>query len=108
MNSISVLEQLPLEAVYLTHFGKVTNLPKHFAALKYILKDWANWVHPHFKAGTPVEELTAQFAAYTLQQLKDFGVEPSIISTYEKSNPTGFSLFGLMRYWKKRYERKGN
>jgi len=105
MNSIAVLEELELEAVYLTHFGKVTDLPTHFAALKFILKDWSNWVHPYFKEQTPLEEIVPKFNAYTLQQLKDFGVEQSILSSYEKSNPVAMSIVGLLRYWKKKYER---
>jgi len=105
LNSIAVLEALDLEAVYLTHFGKVTDLPTHFAALKSILKDWSDWVHPYFKDGTPVEEILPKFSAYTLQQLKDFGVSPDILASYEKSNPVAMSVVGLLRYWKKKYER---
>lgn len=107
INSIGVLEELDLDTVYLTHFGKVTDLPTHFAALKFILKDWSDWIHPYFKKGKNYEEIIPAFHEYTLQQLKDFGVQKEIIKSYEKSNPTAMSVVGLLRYWKKKYERKG-
>ena len=105
MNSIAVLEQLPLEAVYLTHFGKVTNLPKHFAALKFILKDWSNWIYPYFKKGVPTEAILQDFTDYTNQQLLDFGADPNSIISYGKANPSFMSAYGLMRYWKKKSEK---
>lgn len=105
LNSIAVLEELDLEAVYLTHFGKITDLPTHFTALKFILKDWSDWVHPYFKAATPMEEIVPKFTEYTLQQLKDFGVDQVTLKSYEKSNPVAMSIVGLLRYWKKKHER---
>jgi len=105
MNSIAVLEELELEQIYLTHFGKVTNLPQHYKDLKFILKDWSNWVLPHFKANRSFEEIAPLFNAYTLQQLIDYGVDKEILKAYEKSNPAIMSALGLLRYWKKKFER---
>lgn len=104
LNSISILEELPLTAIYLTHFGKVTNLPAHYAALKFILKDWANWIYPYYKKGLTPEAIIPKFTEYTSQQLKDFGVDPLTVTSYQKANPTDMSIYGLLRYWKKKME----
>jgi len=102
MESINLLESLNLEEVYIAHFGKVTDIVNHFTALKLILWDWANWMLPHYQKGTPPTEIIPLFAAYTRQQLLDFGVPEKDLITYESSNPTNMSVFGLLRYWKKR------
>ena len=102
MDSINLLESLDLEEVYIAHFGKVTDIVNHFTALKLILWDWANWMLPFYQKGTPPAEIIPLFAAYTKHQLLNFGVAEKDLIIYESSNPTNMSVFGLLRYWKKR------
>ncbi len=102
MESINLLESLNLSEVYIAHFGKVTDIVNHFTALKLILWDWANWILPHYQKGTPPNEIIPLFAKYTKQQLLNHGVPEKDLIIYEASNPTNMSVFGLLRYWKKR------
>ena len=102
MSSIDLLEQLGLETVYVSHFGKVTDLPTHFEKLRFILWDWANWVKPYFDKGTPPYEVQPLFMEYTTNQLIQHGVSKENIIKYEKANPAWMSVLGLLRYWKKK------
>lgn len=105
MTSINLLESLDLKEVYLSHFGKVTDLVNHFTALKFILWDWANWMLPHYQKGTPPNEIVPHFSKYVNQQLLNHGVPKEELIIYESSNPTPMAVFGLLRYWKKRLEK---
>lgn len=105
-NSIDIIARLDLEAVYLVHFGKVTDLASHFKDLRYILQDWADWMRPHYEAGTDPNVITPQFVAYVRQQLIDYGTPEEYLDAYEIANPSYMSVRGLLRYWRKKLEIK--
>jgi len=107
MSSIDLLEQLDLDTIYLTHFGKVTDIPAHFKALRLILLDWANWMRPHFDKGSDPKEVTPLFVQYVKNQLIEFGISKEDIVVYEHANPSWMSVVGLLRYWKKKMEKMG-
>lgn len=88
------------EAIYLTHFGKVENVPKHFEELEFMLDDWSNWMKPFFDTATPLDEITPKFIRYTQNQLREAGVSDENMTRYEYANPSWMSVAGLMRYWK--------
>jgi len=100
--SIEMLETLNLKEIYLSHFGKVQQVKKHFEELKFILWDWANWIRPYYESGTSPKLIGPKFSAYVRQQLIEHGVKEEDLPIYESANPSWMSVGGLMRYWKKK------
>lgn len=100
--SIELIRQLDIQTIYLTHFGGVTNVQEHLTELESILKDWANWIYPYWKAGKSAEYVTPLFVKYTQNQLKEKGVDEIGLKQYEAANPSWMSVAGLMRYWRKK------
>lgn len=105
MTSIKLIEGLDLEAIYIAHFGKVTQIEKHLEELKAILWDWANWIRPYYDDATHPSEITPKFTAYVTQQLLDYGISKDDLPIYENANPSWMSVLGLLRYWKKKLEK---
>ena len=101
-NSIQLIREMDLTEIYLTHFGKITDIEYHLDCLEDILMDWANWIKPHFEANADLAEITPLFAKYAAQQLRVYGVDEKGIAQYEAANPAWMSVAGLMRYWKKK------
>lgn len=104
--SIDLLRQLSLKKIYLSHFGVINTVDEHLNDLESILTDWANWMYPHFKAQTPNKELFPLFQKYVEDQLEANGVSGMELTKYDNANPPWMSVTGLMRYWKKKEERK--
>jgi len=104
--SIRLIRDLPLTEIYLTHFGRVTDIKAHLEKLEYILLDWAAWMKPHFDNEADPKMVTPKFQEYVAGQLAEAGLDKADIQRYEKANPPWMSVFGLMRYWKKAEERK--
>ncbi len=104
--SIDLVLGLAPKEIYLAHFGKVMAVEKHFASLKQALKDWGQWIKPHWEAGKTPKEVAPLFQAYVAQQMRDFGLNEEEIGQYETANPSWMSVAGLMRYWKKKAERE--
>lgn len=98
--SLEILVSEKPKALYLTHFGIVTEVDRHLENLSEILDDWANWIKPLFESGTPEKETIPKFMAYTQEQLKSQGCGPELIKVYEYANPSWMSVAGLYRYWK--------
>lgn len=97
---IRTLEEV--DTLYLTHFGRVTEIAKHLEELEVMLDDWAGWMKPHFEKGTDREEVTQAFKKYAAGQLEEKGLDEERILQYEHANPAWMSVAGLLRYWKKK------
>lgn len=104
--SLNLLRQSGAKQLYLTHFDVVTNVAEHLDQLEENLLHWANWMKPHFEAGTDPKEVTPAFQEFARKQLEDAGVSAEGQNRYEKANPAWMSVAGLLRYWKKRTEKK--
>lgn len=101
--SLQLLRELPVEQIYLTHFGLVENKAQHLNELEARLLASAEWMRPHAEANTPLDELVPQFQAFALAELAAAGVDEEGLQRYEVANPAFMSVAGLMRYWKKRW-----
>lgn len=103
--SIQLLSKENASALYLTHFGKITNVDTHLKQLEQQLLDWANWMKPRFEQGIPQEQVTPEFQRYVREQLIASGVTiKEELEKYEKANPAWMSVAGLMRYWEKQQQ----
>ena len=71
-------------------------------ALEEILHDWAYWIKPYVDAGHKQAEVVPLFQEYVAQQFTEFGISDHAQVQYESANPSYMSVFGLMRYWKKK------
>ena len=100
--SINILRSLNLKTIYISHFGKITNIETHLNELEEILWDWANWMKPHFEAGSSVPEIVPLFVEHVKNQMLEKGMSEAAVKQYEASNPSFMSVAGLMRYWKKK------
>jgi glyoxylase-like metal-dependent hydrolase (beta-lactamase superfamily II) len=102
--SLNLIRQLPLQAIYLTHYGRIAgaNIPVHLDELEQELLAWAEWMKPHFEAGNDPKSITPEFMAWVQDRLTEKGVSESMLEIYENANPSWMSVAGLLRYWKKR------
>ncbi len=102
--SLNLIRQLPLQDIYLTHYGRIAgaNIAVHLDELEQELLAWADWMKPHFEAGSDPKSITPEFMAWVQDRLTEKGVSESMLEIYENANPSWMSVAGLLRYWKKR------
>ncbi len=100
--SIQLMRDLPVETLYLTHFGVVVDKKSHLNTLEQTLLDWAAWMLPFATADTPAEQIVPVFQAYVRANLTAAGVAEAGLQQYEAANPAFMSVAGLLRYWKKK------
>ncbi len=101
-DSIILIRSLPVQHLYLTHFGKIDNISRHLDALEKSLLDWAEWIRPFAESNTEIDQITPKFQKYVAEQLRHGGLTEKGIQQYEAANPSWMSVSGLMRYWNKK------
>ena len=99
-DSIELINKLPVNELYLTHFGIIKDKASQLSNLKIILNDWKNWIYPYFLSNTPADEIIPKFEEYCNNNLLKNGVNDSDIESYNSANPAFMSVGGLLRYWK--------
>lgn len=101
--SIDLLQSLPeTEALYLTHFGKITEVKTHFEQLILSLDAYSEFFLPYYQKGSSLEEVLPDFRSFVKRFLIDNGMHPEDAASYEAANPSDMSATGLLRYWKKK------
>ncbi len=105
--SIARLRQARPEALWLTHFGPIYEVEAHLDALEEKLDFYAGWMKPHFDAGETPDHITPLLQEMADDELAQFGITTGPNKErYDFANPAWMSVAGLLRYWKKRMERK--
>ena len=99
--SIRLMRELPVDTLYLTHFGKISDKLTHLGHLETRLLSWAEWMRPYAEQSADPAGLVPDFQAFVQKQLLDAGVAQEDLNRYEAANPAFMSVAGLMRYWKK-------
>lgn len=102
-NSIRLMRELEPRALYLAHFGEVTDVNTHLDILEKRLLDWAEWIRPHVQQGNPLEQIVPLFQKMVSGELEEAGITGGKqLARYEHANPAFMSAAGLARYWKKK------
>ena len=100
--SLKILNDEAPKKLYLTHFGKSSNVTEHLEELKSCLWDWANWFKNKKNENKDIELLTKEFNAYVHESLVNKGLSKILIEQYYAANPPYMSVTGLLRYLNKK------
>lgn len=101
LESIQLMRDLPVESLYLTHFGLIHNKLAHLDDLEAELHAWANWMKPYAIEGTDPALITPLFRNFVDDRYEKAGLGTAARQRYETANPAFMSVAGLLRYWKK-------
>ncbi|MFN0216117.1 MAG: MBL fold metallo-hydrolase [Saprospiraceae bacterium] len=104
LNSIQLIRELPVNRLFLTHFGEITDKVSHLNSLEKRLHSWAVWMRTYSEANALPESIVPDFQAFVNNELLSAGVAKEDLARYEAANPAFMSVAGLMRYWKKKKE----
>ncbi len=102
--SLQYIKNQQADALYLTHYGLITDVDTHLEDLALVLDQWATWIKGAFHSNTTQEDAVPQFMAYTKSELDKKNVDEALAQRYEYANPSWMSVAGLYRYWKLKSE----
>lgn len=100
--SIRLMRELPVNRLWLTHFGPVDNPGTHLRDLEKRMWKYAEWILPFYERGESPEAITPAFESMTGAELQAAGLDELGLVQYENANPSWMSVGGLLRYWEKK------
>lgn len=93
---------LDLDALYLTHFGRVDDVRNQLDSLRTLIEAATGFVQQHLEAGSEREELLQAYTDWNREQALAAGLSPTDFLTYELANPLFMSVDGIVRYLRNR------
>jgi glyoxylase-like metal-dependent hydrolase (beta-lactamase superfamily II) len=100
--SIDRLLAEPLQTIYLTHFGPVSDVADHLSELRSLLDTATDFVRERMLAGLEREEIIRQYEEWNWHRARESQTSANLIERYASSNPLYMSVDGILRYWRKR------
>ena len=100
-SSIDKIRGINPSAIYLTHFGKYTNVGEHLDTLMKNLDEWSEWMGERVKGGKTEEEITPEFLEFYRKYFENAGASDGVFDKYESADPHWMNVGGLIRYWNK-------
>ncbi len=99
--SIEKIKKINPKELYLTHFGKFTNVNEHLGDLMEHLDEWSEWMGQRARDGKTEEEIIPDFLIFYKTYFDEPGVTEEIFEKYESADPHWMNVSGLLRYWNK-------
>ena len=106
MKTIDRLVARNFKAIYPTHFGRVENPNGQLIALKQLMIDAVGFVRAKMVASVSRDEMVTMFNEWQRARAEAAGMDADVVHKYEMANPWYMSVDGILRYWKKRDEKK--
>lgn len=100
-SSIDLIRALHPVALFLTHFGQISDVERHLNELSLRLDDYARFIREELTAGKKDEDLITSFEYYQNENLRKDGLSLEELQLYEIADPAWMSVTGLTRYWRK-------
>ncbi len=106
LKTIDRLRALELKAIYPTHFGKQPDPFFQLSQLERALGECAHLVRDGMKQGLSRDQILDRYLEAEKKRAENAGVKGDLFEVYEASNPLFMSVDGIMRYWRKKWEKE--
>lgn len=100
--SIDKLRSLRAEEIYLSHFGRFTDVDEHLDELEACLLDWTRWIRAQVQEDKTCEAIEHEFHIYVSAMLDQAGLGSAERKEYEFADPAWMNAQGLLRYWRQK------
>jgi len=102
VKSIARLRDMPVEAIYPTHFGRVDDWRGHLDSFAELLSSSTEFVRVRLENGLDRDEILGEYREWQRKRVGDAVLDSVLADRYEITNPLSMSVDGIIRYWNKR------
>lgn len=102
--SIDRLLALRPEVLYLTHFGDVTDVERHFEELRSRLYEWRDLLLEAARSGMPEPDMAVLLEEHADRSLSETVDDPEVRARFRLVSGYAMNVSGFMRYFRKRGE----
>jgi glyoxylase-like metal-dependent hydrolase (beta-lactamase superfamily II) len=102
VKSIARLRDMPVDAIYPTHFGRVDDWRGHLEKFAKLMSEATEFVRIRLENGLDRDEILREYLEWQRKRAGAAEIESRLADRYELSNPLFMSVDGIIRYWSKR------
>ena len=100
--SIDRLQAEHFDALYLTHFGRVDDVDRHWNTLRDVLRSHAQFVRQRIESGEPRDTMIHEYVEWNRLDARAHGIGDADFSRYVSRNLLTMNVDGMRRYWSRR------
>lgn len=104
--SLARLLEGNLDRIYLTHFGCVEDVGEHFESLVSRLNQASDFVRKRMLERVGRRDIIKEFIGWNRERALELGVGDEQFAQLQTANPADISVDGIMRYWRRKWERE--
>lgn len=104
--TIDLLMEQPLRAIYPTHFGRRDDWQAQLLGLSALIREAVQIVRDLLAQGLNRDEILPRYLGWHLDRARAANMPEALFERYEAANPHYMSVDGLIRYWRKRWEKE--
>ena len=104
--TVNRIENGRYATIYPTHFGAVPDVSDHLAVFRQLLDDATDFVGTRMADGMARDDILNAYLTWNHGRARAAGLTEAQIRQYDTANPLYMSVDGIMRYWRKRWERE--
>lgn len=98
------LQEEQLQAIYLTHFGRIDNVQQHLERVQAMMEEMSEFVRLRLEAGMGRNQLVKEYIGHVAEAAEAQGLTEEEWRQYESVIPTFMSADGIIRYWQRRQQ----
>jgi glyoxylase-like metal-dependent hydrolase (beta-lactamase superfamily II) len=95
-----------LAAIYPTHFGRLDDWRLQLLGLAELIQEAADLVRDLLEDGLERDDILTRYLGWHLDRARAADMPEALFQRYEAANPHYMSVDGLIRYWRKRWEKE--
>lgn len=95
-----------LTAIYPTHFGRVEQPAQQLEILRALMFEAADFVRQHMDKGHTRDDIVQAYVGWMQERMLESGLSEFAMEQYNAANPLFMSVDGIMRYWRRKWEKE--
>ncbi|MFK7800446.1 MAG: MBL fold metallo-hydrolase, partial [Anaerolineae bacterium] len=106
LKTVERLQSYNFREIYPTHFGRIADPAAHLSEFAAFIPMVSDFIGELMQAGKDRAEILEAFIGWQTGRAKAAGFSPVETEQYLTSSPPEVSVDGIMRFWRKKWERE--
>ncbi|MCO5207454.1 MAG: MBL fold metallo-hydrolase [Anaerolineae bacterium] len=106
LDSLERVQSADFTRIYPTHFGPFDDVTNHWELVRESLIASAEFIANAMQQGADRDTILARYSKWNRERASARAISDDVYTVFETANPLYMSVDGIMRYWRKKWERE--
>ncbi|MCO5190781.1 MAG: MBL fold metallo-hydrolase [Anaerolineae bacterium] len=106
LDSLERVQSADFTRIYPTHFGPFDDVTNHWELVRESLIASVEFIANAMQQGADRDTILARYSKWNRERASARAISDDVYTVFETANPLYMSVDGIMRYWRKKWERE--